>query len=51
LRVTRIMHDEDENLIRMPAGFKRDVWQFELIGSTQLFAFSVAETARELKNA
>lgn len=38
----------DEQIVRMPAGFKRDVWQFELIGNTICYSFSVAGTGKEL---
>lgn len=38
----------DENIVRMPVGFKRDVWQFEFIGNTTLYSAQIAETGREL---
>lgn len=37
-----------QDMLRMPAGFKRDVWQFEFIGNTTCYSISVAETGREL---
>lgn len=38
----------DENIVRMPIGFKRDLWQFEFIGNTTLYSAQIAETGREL---
>lgn len=38
----------DERIIRLPAGFKSDTWQFELIGNADLYALHVAETGKEL---
>ncbi len=39
-----------ENMVRMPVGFKRDVWQFELVGNTICYSVSIAETGKELAN-
>lgn len=38
----------NEDMIRMPAGFKRDVWQFEFVGNTTCYSVSIAETGKEL---
>lgn len=38
----------DENQFRLPSGFKADVWQFEMIGNTELYLLEVAETGKEL---
>lgn len=38
----------DENMVRMPVGFKRDVWQFETMGNTICYSICIAETGREL---
>lgn len=38
----------DENQFRLPAGFKVDVWQFEMVGNTQLYLLETAGTAKEL---
>lgn len=38
-----------ERIIRMPTGFKSDLWQFELIGNTIVYSVQIAETPRELK--
>jgi len=37
-----------ERIIRLPTGFKSDLWQFELIGNTRLFSVQIAETAKGL---
>ncbi len=38
----------DELTHRLPAGFKSDVWQVELIGNSPIYSFSMAETPKEL---
>lgn len=38
----------NQDMIRMPVGFKRDVWQFEFIGNTICYSVSVAGTGKEL---
>lgn len=38
----------NERQFRLPSGFKADVWQFEMIGNTQLYTLEAAETAKEL---
>lgn len=42
-RVVRV-----DTMIRMPAGFKGDVWQFEMIGNTTMYSVQIAETGKEL---
>jgi hypothetical protein len=39
----------DELTHRLPAGFKSDVWQVQLIGNVNVYSFSMAETPKELK--
>jgi hypothetical protein len=41
----------DENIIRLPAGFKRDVWQFELTSNTEVYSVTIAETGKDLGRA
>ena len=38
----------DESMVRLPAGFKSDIWQFEMIGNTSVYSLQVAETGKEL---
>ena len=38
-----------EKIYRMPAGFKSDVWQVELIGNVPVYSFAMGETAMDLK--
>lgn len=40
----------DEEMVRLPSGFKSDVWQVEVVGNARLFAIHMAETGKELKN-
>jgi hypothetical protein len=40
---------EDEDVYRLPTGFKSDVWQFELVGNTDVYSVAFAETAKELE--
>lgn len=37
-----------ERILRLPAGFKSDLWQFELIGNTAVYSLQIAETAKGL---
>lgn len=39
----------DERLLRMPSGFKSDLWQFELIGNTAVYSVQIGETVASLK--
>jgi len=41
----------DEKPYRMPAGFKSDMWQFQLIGNVPVYSFTMAETGKELGQA
>lgn len=38
----------DESIFRLPAGFKSDLWQFDLIGNTTVYSLQVAETPNQL---
>lgn len=40
-----------ETIFRMPAGFKRDVWQFEMVSNTNVYSVTIAETGKDLANA
>lgn len=47
----RVRYDKviyDQEMIRLPTGFKATVWQFELIGNTTVYSLQVAETGKEL---
>ena len=37
-----------ERIIRVPAGFKSDLWQFEMVGNTNVYSVQIAETAKGL---
>jgi hypothetical protein len=39
----------DEQIMRLPVGFKRDVWQFELASNSNVFSVQIAETGKELE--
>lgn len=39
----------DERIHRLPTGFKSDAWQVRFIGNTDIYSFTLAETAKELK--
>jgi len=39
---------QDQNMVRLPTGFKRDVYQFELVSNTEVYSVSVAQTGKEL---
>lgn len=39
----------NENIIRMPIGFKRDVWQFEVLANTHIYSVHIAENGKELE--
>jgi hypothetical protein len=38
----------DDRIRRLPAGFKHDIWQFELFGNTNVYSVQIAETGKEL---
>lgn len=38
----------DQNIIRLPAGFKKDIYQFEFVSNTDMYSFTIAETGKEL---
>lgn len=37
-----------ERTVRIPSGFKSDLWQFELISNTDVFSLQVATSPKEL---
>jgi hypothetical protein len=39
----------NENIVRLPTGFKSDIWQFELLGNTNVYSLQAATTPRQLK--
>jgi hypothetical protein len=39
----------NERIHRLPAGYKSDVYQFELIGNAPIYCVEIAETAKELQ--
>lgn len=45
----RVFYDED--IIRMPVGFKRDVWQFEILANTHVYSIQIGETGKDLARA
>jgi hypothetical protein len=55
-RVRKVLvYDEDVHYsgreLRLPSGFKSDIWQFEFSGTAELQAFQIATTAAELRRA
>jgi hypothetical protein len=38
-----------ERVYRIPAGFKSDGWQIQLVGNVPIFSFAMAETGKELE--
>ena len=49
----RIVYDqpvpENGRALRLPSGFKADIWQFELRGRAPIYSLHVASTMKELK--
>ncbi len=39
---------DNEEIIRMPTGFKSDKWQFEMNGNLKVYSLQVAETPKQL---
>lgn len=39
----------NEKIHRLPAGFKTDIWQFELVSNVNVYSLQVAETGKELE--
>jgi hypothetical protein len=37
-----------EDIMRLPTGFKKDVWQFELASNANVYSLQIAETGKEL---
>lgn len=47
VKYDKVIYDED--IHRLPTGFKSDLWQFNFTGNTDLYSFQVATTPRALK--
>lgn len=45
-----ITHVGSGGEFRLPSGFKRDVWQFEIVGNTKVHNLNVATSSAELRN-
>ena len=45
----RVFYNED--IIRLPTGFKRDVWQFEVFANTFIYSIQIGETGKDLSRA
>ena len=41
----------NEDIIRLPTGFKRDVWQFEVFANTFIYSVQIGETGKDLARA
>lgn len=39
----------DDTIVRLPTGFKSDLWQFDLYGNTNLYSVQIGTTPRALK--
>jgi hypothetical protein len=39
---------QNQDMVRLPVGFKRDVYQFEMVSNTDVYSVSVAQTGKEL---
>lgn len=39
----------DQDMIRLPTGFKRDVWQFEMISNSNVYSLTVGPTGKSLE--
>jgi hypothetical protein len=40
-----------ESIVRLPVGFKKDVWQFEMVSNTNVYSVTIAETGKDLAGA
>ena len=40
---------KDEKIIRLPAGFKRDIWQFEMISNSNVYSLTVGTSGKSLE--
>jgi len=40
-----------ENIMRLPTGFKHDVWQFEIFANTHVYSIQIGETGKDLDKA
>lgn len=41
----------DETIMRLPTGFKRDLWQFEIVSNADVYSVTIAETGKDLGRA
>ena len=48
VRYDKVIYDED--IHRLPAGFKSDIWQFNFTGNADMYSFQIATTPRGLKD-
>ena len=39
----------DDTIVRLPTGFKADLWQFDLLGNSDLYSVQIGTTPRALK--
>ena len=47
VRFDKVVYNDD--IIRLPTGFKDDLWQFDLLGNTDLYSVQIGTTPRSLK--
>jgi hypothetical protein len=47
IRFDRVIFDEE--IVRLPAGYKADLWQVNLSGNTDVYSIQIATTPRSLK--
>ena len=47
VRFDKVVYNEE--IIRLPTGFKSDLWQFDLYGNTDLYSVQIGTTPRALK--
>lgn len=47
VKYDRVIYDED--IYRLPTGFKSDLWQINFTGNTDLYSFQIGTTPRALK--
>jgi hypothetical protein len=47
VKYDKVIYDED--IYRLPTGFKSDLWQFSFYGNTDLYSFQVGTTPRAIK--
>jgi hypothetical protein len=47
VRFDKVIYNED--IVRLPTGFKHDLWQFDFYGNTDLYSVQIGTTPRALK--